>query len=122
MIHMTTTTATPDYLIRAYAYEYAKEISEDLKLSADSWFYIPFTLEEREPQVFKKSSPTPAVENEDVTPELALENEISSRLLLAANFWLASEYATARGWHVDAWSWVSLPVISDVVEYHAVEA
>jgi hypothetical protein len=119
---MTTTTATPDYLIRAYAYEYAQEIAEDLKLVSGSWFYIPFTLEERNPQVFKKSEPTSPVDEQEVTPELALEGQTSVRLLLAANFWLASEYALARGWNFEAWSWVSLPVIDDIVEYHVVEA
>ena len=126
-----TTTSTPNYLIRAETDDAAILLAKNAGLSEGSWLRIPTTIEREEGVFIKKE--TPALEprsewlekweslSEEERDEITLDNQWNCRLLLAADFWIASRYAADRSWWLHAWSWVSLPVIEDTVEYQLVE-
>lgn len=129
---MTTTTATPNYLIRAETDEHAKLLAKNAGLTNEVWVRIPLTIEHEEGVFLKKETPALPQDAEgiaewhslskDEKDAATLDDQWNCRLLLAADFWIASRYAADRSWWLHAWSWVSLPVIEDTVEYQLVEA
>jgi len=122
-----TTTNAPEYLIRASDNESALNLAKTFGLEEGTWLRVPLTVEDAEPNVYVRDYTDVAPEIGDFQKfsaeekeKLTLRGRWNIRILLAADFWIASQYAANRSWWLHAWTWVSLPTIPDTVEYHLV--
>jgi len=119
------TSNTPNYLVRSESEETAQSLVQDYQLDADSWLRLPLMVDTVE-GVYIKTQTLPVTQEkydaltDDEKEDISLNGQWDVRLLLAADYWLATDYAKKAHWSADAWDWVSLPIISDVVEYQKV--
>lgn len=119
------TSNTPNYLVRSESEETAQSLVQDYQLDADSWLRLPLMVDTVE-GVYIKTQTLPVTQEkydaltDDEKEDISLNGQWDVRLLLAADYWLAADYAKKAHWSSDAWDWVSLPIISDVVEYQKV--
>jgi len=119
------TSNTPNYLVRSESEETAQSLVQDYQLDADSWLRLPLMVDTVE-GVYIKTQTLPVTQEkydaltDDEKEDISLNGQWDVRLLLAADYWLAADYAKKAHWSADAWDWVSLPIISDVVEYQKV--
>jgi hypothetical protein len=119
------TSNTPNYLVRAESEESAQTLAEEYQLDDGSWLRLPLMVDTIEGVYIKTQTLPISQEKYDALgdsdkEDISLDGQWDVRLLLAADYWIAADYAKKAHWSADAWDWVSLPIISDVVEYQKV--